>query len=314
MLNFKKVLSFFRDDSQFDSIEVENNNPDEKATEARSIGFETWIPIFQGGVQVDSEGQEHDGYELIEKAIETFDPAFHEPPAVIGHPKDNAPAYGWVEALKKGVSNGIGVLLAKFKQVNPQFVELVRNGSFKKRSACFYPDGRLRHVGFLGALPPAVKGLPDVRFSEGPFFSFELSEATKTFSEQDLNDRVEKVRQEERHKAQIAFAEKELRQLRQTRRKNAEAFVTQCMESGKVPPAVANNGMIEFMEALQEVPAISFAECEQPVNPFEWMKEFVEEMDGFQHLFGEITTKKKVGKTLNKEDDLGFEIAKYAGG
>ena len=162
-------------------------------------------------------------------------------------------------------------------------------------------------------MPPAVKGLPDVQFSEGSFLSFELSTGTiKKFSEQELQDQVEKVRQEERHKAQTIFAEEESKRQRKIKRKEAESFVVECMKSGKVPPAIANYGMVEFMEALQDMPVISFSEGERPINPFEWMKDFVEKMNGFSHLFGGIATKKSVGKMTSKEDELGKEIAQYA--
>lgn len=137
-------------------------------------GFNDWIEIFRGGRQVDSKGMEHDGDALIDRAVETFDPSAHEPPAVIGHPEQNAPAYGWVEGLKSNVKGGVKILLARFKQVVPEFEEMVRDGRFKKRSASFYKDGRLRHVGFLGAAPPAVKGLADMKFKDDGEVSFEF--------------------------------------------------------------------------------------------------------------------------------------------
>ena len=130
-------------------------------------GFSGWVEIFRGGKQRAANGKDYDGDELIAKAIAGFDPSFHEPPVVLGHPKEDMPAYGWVEGLKSDVVNGATVLLAKFKQVVPEFAEAVGAGRFKKRSAAFYPDGRLRHVGFLGAMPPAVKGLADIPFAEG---------------------------------------------------------------------------------------------------------------------------------------------------
>jgi len=145
-------------------------------------GFEDWVEIFLGGKQTDSEGREHDGDQLIEKALASFDPRTHEPPLVIGHPQENAPAYGWVEGLRKAVRDGTAVLLAKFRQVVPEFAAMVREGRFKKRSASFYPDGRLRHVGFLGAAPPAVKGLADLKFEseeEHMVFEFAASEEDK---------------------------------------------------------------------------------------------------------------------------------------
>ena len=133
-------------------------------------GFEDWVPIFQGGKQVDSQGIEHDGDELIDKAVESFSPGYHEPPVVVGHPKDNSPAFGWVEGVKKAAQQlkdgtTVNMLMAKFKDVVPEFASAVQQGLYKKRSASFYPDGRLRHVGFLGGMPPAVKGLADLKFS-----------------------------------------------------------------------------------------------------------------------------------------------------
>lgn len=138
-------------------------------------GFQNWVEIFRGGKQVDGNGVEHDGDALIESALTTFDPEEHEPPLVVGHPTDNQPAFGWVAALKKEFQNGVWVLLAKFKNVIPEFENLVRKGAYKKRSASFYGDGRLRHVGFLGAAPPAIKGLADLKFQAAneAIFTFE---------------------------------------------------------------------------------------------------------------------------------------------
>lgn len=138
-------------------------------------GFDDWIEIFRGGLQTDSAGTEHDGDALIDKALAAFNAAEHEPPVVIGHPADNAPAYGWVQALKRATKDGAAVLLAKFRDVVPEFADLAKRGLYKKRSAAFYPDGRLRHVGFLGAAPPAVKGLADIGFADANQISFEFS-------------------------------------------------------------------------------------------------------------------------------------------
>jgi len=127
-------------------------------------GFDEWISIFKGGKQTDSNGHTHDGDDIIKKALSLFDIGNHEPPLVIGHPNDNSPAFGWVYDLRSEVIDGTKVLMAKFKQIVPEFAAMVKSGLYKKRSAAFYPDGRLRHVGFLGATPPAVKGLADIKF------------------------------------------------------------------------------------------------------------------------------------------------------
>ena len=137
-------------------------------------GFDDWVEIFRGDKTVkDSDGIEHDGAVLLETALKTFDPETHEPPICKGHPEDDQPALGWVEKLKR---KGL-ILLAKFKQVDPVFANEVKEGRFKKRSASFYPDGRLKHVGFLGAVPPAIKGQADMVFKNGnSFFTINFKE------------------------------------------------------------------------------------------------------------------------------------------
>jgi hypothetical protein len=142
---------------------------------------DSWVEVFKVGTQTDSEGRTHQvTSDFLDQVVTHYDPALHESPAVIGHPKDNAPAYGWVNGLR--VIDGI--LQVQFKDVDPSFEQIVQRGYFKKRSASFYvdpataPGGRapyLRHVGFLGAQPPAVKGLRDIKFTEGESLSFEAS-------------------------------------------------------------------------------------------------------------------------------------------
>lgn len=131
------------------------------------------IEIFRAGKRLDANGKEFDiSVSDLEQVVASYNPAFHEAPAVIGHPKMNNPAYAWVEKLHLDGD----VLKATFKQIAPEFSELVKKGRFKKVSASFYtPDspnnphqGRwsIRHVGFLGAVPPAVKGLKEPVFNE----------------------------------------------------------------------------------------------------------------------------------------------------
>jgi len=101
-----------------------------------------------------------------------YDPEKHEAPIVVGHPKLDAPAYGWVKSLSFA-----GALEAEPHQVEPAFAEIVAAGRFKKISASFFTPQApgnpvpgvyyLRHVGFLGAQPPAVKGLRTPEFAAG---------------------------------------------------------------------------------------------------------------------------------------------------
>lgn len=143
-------------------------------------GFNDWIEIFRGGLQIDSSGKAHDGDAIIEKALNNFSKDVHEPPLVVGHPESNSPAFGWVDSLKKTTKKGTTLLLARFRQVVPEFEAQAQKGLYKKRSASFYPDGTLRHVGFLGAAPPAVKGLVDLKFEENADIIFEFTDDNQT--------------------------------------------------------------------------------------------------------------------------------------
>ena len=132
------------------------------------------IEIFKPGTFVAMNGKTYEFTEADLRAVATaYDPEKHEAPMVVGHPTDDAPAYGWGKALEFAD----GALQFVPDQVDPAFAELHRAGRYKKRSASFYPpeDPRnpvpgtwyLRHLGFLGAQPPAVKGLKAANFADG---------------------------------------------------------------------------------------------------------------------------------------------------
>lgn len=100
-----------------------------------------------------------------------YDPAKWRAPLVVGHPRVDAPAYGWVDGVK---FSEIGIE-ATPGDVEPEFAELVNAKRFANISASFWaPDSPsnpvpgvyyLRHVGFLGAQPPALKGLRTPEFA-----------------------------------------------------------------------------------------------------------------------------------------------------
>jgi hypothetical protein len=151
---------------------------------------EIWKEVFKAGVHTDANGNERDWtHEDLDSIIEKYNNQLpddkHEALVVIGHPVNNSPAYAWVEELKRDGET----LLAKFTQIDPQFEDLIKEGRFKKVSIALYPDMMLRHVGFLGAIPPAVKGLKDSQFNEDKLFiSFDLDKnAEKILSDSYAN-------------------------------------------------------------------------------------------------------------------------------
>lgn len=131
------------------------------------------IEIFRAGRHVAADGREVEFTAAdVQTIADGYDPALSPAPVVVGHPKLDAPAYGWVDRL---VAKD-GVLFAEEGQVDPDFADLRKAGRFRNRSASFYmPDspsnpkpGQLyiKHVGWLGAAAPAVKGLKQVSFAE----------------------------------------------------------------------------------------------------------------------------------------------------
>lgn len=104
-----------------------------------------------------------------------YDPTKHRAPIIIGHADImTAPAYGHVKALS---FSGDG-LEAELDGMDAQFAALVKKEAYPSVSAGFYPPNHprnpspgnfyLHEVSFLGAVPPAVRGLrsPSLAFSD----------------------------------------------------------------------------------------------------------------------------------------------------
>lgn len=103
----------------------------------------------------------------IQATAAAFNPALSKAPIVIGHPATDDPAQGWAAGLS---ANERG-LFASAEKLDPAFAEGVRAGRYGTVSSKFYrptdPNNPvpgvwyLRHIGFLGAAAPGVKGLDD---------------------------------------------------------------------------------------------------------------------------------------------------------
>lgn len=150
-----------------------------------------WIEIFRAG-DYSGQGKAKITREDLARVVNDYDPQYHEAPVCIGHPESDLPAYAWIDRVKL---NG-DVLLAREKQVDPDFAEMRKAGKFKKRSAAFYrrADGNiagLRHVGWLGAQPPVVKGLRDVAFDDHGMSYLEIEfEEEKAVAEKTVKDQI----------------------------------------------------------------------------------------------------------------------------
>lgn len=149
------------------------------------------LHIFRAGTHTSAEGARLTFTEAdLDAIVASYDPAVHEAPLVLGHPKHDDPAYGWVRSLRRAGPD----LEATVDFSDASFAEQVRT-AYKKRSASFYlPDAPenpkpgtyyLRHLGLLGAQPPALKGLRPASFADGKrgFKTFAEGDAIATAAE-----------------------------------------------------------------------------------------------------------------------------------
>ena len=294
-----------------------------------------WIEIFEGGPQTASDGTVVDGDKFIEKALSSFDVKKHEPPAVIGHPEIDKPAYAWVEGLKREGA----FLMAKFTDIDPDFENMVEKGRFKKRSAAFYPDGRLKHVGFLGAAPPAVKGLKNISFSTDSndlvfIFSEEKKKEDnsmpKQFTEADVkatvNSAVKEAVEAVKQKMTVQFAEEQKTAIEKAteeainKTKNEMAVEFAENQKTKVLQKLFSEKKLTdkekevktFMSSLDNMTAVKFSD-EKEQTMFDYFTDFIKSKENSQDpaLFSEFKPEESnVPKTAQELDKAVHDYAK----
>lgn len=127
----------------------------------------------------------------LKAVADAYDPATAPAPIVIGHPTTDAPAFGWVESFDYDAD--AERLFANVHEIEPSFAEMVKDGRFKKVSMQYFrPDQAHnpvpgtwypKHVGFLGAMAPAVSGLKNASFAGDEGVTFEASFGERGFEE-----------------------------------------------------------------------------------------------------------------------------------
>jgi hypothetical protein len=136
---------------------------------------ETSLPpceVFRTGTHTTSSGEclTYSAADL-DAIANNYDPVGAPAPIVIGHPKADSPAYGWIKSFKRVGDK----LVAEPQHVDAQFASLVKDKKFRKISMAFFRPNEAsnpkpgiwypRHWGFLGAAAPAVPGLQPVTWS-----------------------------------------------------------------------------------------------------------------------------------------------------
>lgn len=244
------------------------------------------LHIFKAGLHTSGNGitRAYTRDELAAMAA-AYDPARFAAPLVVGHPQDNAPAYGWVARL---VAEGDD-LFAEVDAIDPLLVDAIRVGMYRKISASLYlPDSPanpvpgglyLRHVGLLGGAAPAVKGLAPVTLAEGDGVA-EFEEVCLNQSEQGGSAMSDQNPELAELKAQLTAAQAENAGLKATaeaataalnEQKRAAthaehaAFADSLVKAGKLTPGVVP-AMVATLDHLASSPA-EFAEggAQQPL-------------------------------------------------
>ncbi|WP_170432967.1 hypothetical protein [Ruegeria arenilitoris] len=220
-------------------------------TQAQSVEIE----IFRPGKHRAMNNKEYTFSQADAEATATaFDPSTGPVPVVVGHPKHDAPAYAWAESVFMDGE----VMKARLTDIDPAFAEIVKSGRYKRISAAFYPPDAtnnpvpgqyyLRHIGFLGAAAPAVKGLKPVEFA--------AAEEWLAFGELDAE-------------AVAAHYELELCKMRHQGR------VEDLVSAGKVLPW-AKEGMVAFMAGLDDSEMVAFADGEEQRTQVDWFFDYLE--------------------------------------
>ena len=122
-----------------------------------------WIDICRAGTWRDIAGREVAIDEARLDRIVAEHAAADPAPVVVGHPEADAPAYAWIESLRRVGDR----LQAKLRDIAGPFREAVEAGHYAGRSIALQGD-TLRHLGFLGGRAPAVPGLAPTCFASAP--------------------------------------------------------------------------------------------------------------------------------------------------
>lgn len=160
----------------------------------------TGIEVLRPGSYTDAHGRAVviTAAHVAEMAA-AYDPDLQDAPAVVGHPKMDDPAYGW---LRNPRVEG-GVLLCDACDVDPAFAQTLKDKRYKHKSLSFYlPDSPgnpkpgkhyIKHLGLLGARAPAVRGLKPIQMAAGddaviielgaPDWSWRLPQVVRTVAQ-----------------------------------------------------------------------------------------------------------------------------------
>lgn len=134
------------------------------------------LQCFAAGIHTSTNRQTREYTERdLSFMAAAYDRDKHSAALVLGHPDNDQPSYGNVRGV---IAEGPSLFCVA--EVGDALMGLVTTGSYKNVSASFWPPGDaanpvpsayyLKHVGFLGARLPAVKGMQPIAFAVSPTF------------------------------------------------------------------------------------------------------------------------------------------------
>lgn len=265
-----------------------------------------------------------------------YDPATNPAPLVVGHPKTDDPAYGWA---KRVFVEG-GKLYAEAGDIDPSFAEAVSAKRYSRISPRFYNKDQpnnptpgnfyLKHIGFLGAQAPAIRGIRPVSFEEADgegclTFSQNLEMETQDMSKTDdkPNDAPQTVKiggedmsfaeaqtALEKREADIAAREKALADKATKDRHDANvSFCESLVTQGRVAPATKDK-VVFLLDTLSAAPEeVSFGEGDAAATPAAVMRDLLSQAKPVIS-FGEIVKRKD--DVVDGAGDDPHEIARKA--
>lgn len=277
--------------------------------------------VFKTGKHTDSRGNKKDWtIEDLDKIVYQFENVHKDAPICVGHPKSNTPAYGWVDKVKR-----IGEkLYVSFKNVLPEFKEAHEKGLFKNRSISLDKDLNIRHIAFLGAQAPAIKGLEPFCFEDSEDLqNIEIADFSDIDEEQAKKDKEieekEKKRMETIEELQVQLSEKndEIAKLQKQiaedelarKTKDFEDFCDTAIAEGHILPK-HKESIVNILTACDKVETFNFADDGEK-NAVDTVKELVNSLKIMN--FEEVATEndaKSQDEPKDFSDSNAQEIAK----
>ena len=245
-----------------------------------------WTEIFRAG-DYGAKGS-YTGADL-DAVVANFNSA-DQVPIVVGHPSTDAPAWGWLAAVKRAGD----VLMGQVGELHKDFAAALAENKFRNRSvriARTAAGPKLLHLGFLGAVLPQVEGLKTAAFAgdgERTDYAFDLPE--KGPEDKPTEGDMEKDEQIKQLKADLA-AEKSARANEKTAAEEAAKKTKQAEFSLFVENEMIGKGklakdrkdeVVGFMSRLPEGSAADFSVeadgAKKTFSPVEWFKDFVKSL------------------------------------